>query len=142
MLRTGGWAIVRPDARSFRIALVADALVNPAPGQPDALAVLAAEDWAAMKLPPTWFPLDLAEPLLAQVAEQAEEFARHGYDLVLLSEVDAEGARDGGVFRSALGRALGAVGLPLPPEHTMRGDGAERLRTFLRSRPLPAARIG
>ena len=30
------------DERSYRVALVADRYVNPAPGQPDGLAVLAA----------------------------------------------------------------------------------------------------
>ena len=35
--------------------------------------------WGVMQLPAADYPDEVAAPLLAQVAEQAEEFARHGY---------------------------------------------------------------
>ena len=37
------------DARSFRVALVADEFLNPPPGGLDALAVLERIDWGAMQ---------------------------------------------------------------------------------------------
>ena len=69
------------DARCFRVALVAGELLNPAAGDVDALAVLEQEDWGAIQLPAADYPDEVAGPLLEQVAEQAEEFARHGYRL-------------------------------------------------------------
>ena len=67
------------DTRCFRVALVAGELLNPAAGDVDALAVLEQEEWGAIQLPPADYPDEVAGPLLEQVAEQAEEFARNGY---------------------------------------------------------------
>jgi hypothetical protein len=116
---------VKPDERSFRIALVADRYVNPPPGGPDALAVLARAGWGAMQLPADDYPADIAGRMLAEVCEQVEEFSRHGYDFVLI------GDRDG------LAEALAAAGLAVP-DQTAPADGAELLE-FLSARPAPAA---
>jgi hypothetical protein len=116
---------VKPDQRSFRIALVCDRYVNPAPGGLDALAVLARAGWGAMQLPADDYPAEIAAPVLAEVAEQAEEFSRHGYDFVLI------GARDG------LAEALASAGLDLP-DQIVPADAAE-LAGFLSSRSAPAA---
>jgi hypothetical protein len=113
------------DARSFRVALVADRYVNPPPGGPDGLAAAAEAGWGVLQLPAEDYPARLAGPLLAEVAEQVDEFHRHGYDLVLVGE------RDG------LAEALAGVGLALP-ESINPGSAAE-LSTFLRGRPAPAA---
>ena len=86
------------DERSFRVALVADRFVNPAPGGLDGLAVLAAAGWGVMQLPDDAYPAEVARPLLAQVAEQLEEFSRHGYAFVLIGE------------RAGLAEALAAAG--------------------------------
>jgi len=115
---------VKPDERSFRIALVADRYVNPPPGGLDALAVLAAAGWGAMQLPADDYPADIAARVLAEVTEQAEEFSRHGYDFVLI------GDRDG------LAEALGAAGLAVP-DQIVPSDAAQ-LRDFLAARPAPA----
>jgi hypothetical protein len=111
---------VESDARGSRVAVVADELVNPAPGGVDALAVMEREGWGVVQLPPPWYPDDVAAPLLEQVAEQVEEFARHGYKIVLI------GARQG------LAEALAAVGVPLP-EAIEPGSAAE-LEAFLATR--------
>jgi hypothetical protein len=114
---------VKPDERSFRIALVADRYVNPPPGGLDALAVLAAAGWGAMQLPADDYPDEIAARVLAEVTEQAEEFSRHGYDLVLV------GDRDG------LTEALAAAGLGVPDRIVPSGTAA--LRDFLNARPAP-----
>jgi hypothetical protein len=114
---------VKPDERSFRIALVADRYVNPPPGGLDALAVLAAAGWGAMQLPADDYPDEIAARVLAGVTEQAEEFCRHGYDLVLV------GDRDG------LAEALAAAGLGVP-DRIVPSDAAA-LRDFLNARPAP-----
>jgi len=115
---------VKPDERSFRIALVADRYVNPPPGGLDALAVLAKAGWGAMQLPADDYPADVAARVLAEVTEQAEEFSRHGYDLVLV------GDRDG------LAEALAAAGLGVPDQ--IAPTGAAELLGFLNARPAPA----
>jgi len=116
---------VKPDKRSFRIALVADRYVNPPPGGLDALAVLAEAGWGAMQLPADDYPAEIATRVLAEVTEQAEEFSRHGYDFVLV------GDRDG------LAETLAAAGLGVP-DQIVPSDAAELLG-FLSARPAPAA---
>jgi hypothetical protein len=113
------------DQRSFRVALVADAFVNPAPGTLDAIAVLLDADWGAIQLPSAVYPPAVAAPLLEQVAEQTEEFHRRGYDVVVI------GGHEG------LAEALAAVGVPQPDQ--IDPASAEELRGFLRMRPRPRA---
>jgi hypothetical protein len=108
---------VDADERGFRVALVADEFVNPPPGGFDALAVLELAGWGAIQLPPPWYPDNVAIELLDQVAEHLDEFARHGYDVVLV------GARDG------LAAALDTVGSALPAA-IVPGTAAE-LQAFL-----------
>jgi hypothetical protein len=109
------------DERGFRIALVADELVNPDAGEFDALEVLREEDWGAIQLPPAWYPDDVAAPLLEQIAEHVEEFARHGYQTVLLGD------------RPGLEHALARLGVDLPD--ATRPRSADELREFLQARP-------
>ena len=105
------------DKRGFRVALVAGELLNPAAGELDALAVLEEEGWGAIQLPAAEYPDDVAEPLLEQVAEQAEEFARNGYTLAVIRG------------RAGLGEALVRYGVPAPPASDPAT--ADELRAFL-----------
>ena len=101
------------------MALVTSEL-NPADGGLDALgAVLEREDWGALPAPCGGLPGRGWRFCLDQVAEQAEEFARHGYRLVIV------GAREG------LDEALGRRSLdPLPQSSPATAD---ELRAFLAS---------
>jgi hypothetical protein len=116
---------MKPDERSFRVAFVADRYVNPPPGGVDGLAVLAEAGWGVMQLPAPDYPAEITVRVLAEVAEQAEEFGRHGYGFVLVGDGDG------------LAAALAAVGLAVPDQITP-ADAAE-LRSFLDSRPAPPA---
>jgi hypothetical protein len=110
------------DARGFRVALVAGELLNGTTGV-DALAVLQQEDWGAIQLPAGDYPDEVAAPLLEQVAEQTDEFSRHGYRLAVV----------GG--RSGLAEALAAYGIAELPQIDPASE--DDLRAFLRA--LPAA---
>lgn len=99
--------------------------MNPPPGGLDGLAVLAEAGWGAMQLPADDYPAEIAARVLAEVAEQAEEFSRHGYDFVLV------GGRDG------LAEALAAAGMAVPDQ--IRPASAAELLGFLNARPAPAA---
>ena len=113
------------DKRSYRIAFTADRYVNPGPGGLDGLAVLAQAGWGVIQLPAEDYPAAVADRILAEVAEQAQEFSRHGYEFVVVGENDR------------LAGALAAVGVPVPGQ-VIPGTAAE-LRAFLDGRPLPAA---
>jgi hypothetical protein len=113
------------DERSFRVALVADRYVNPVPGGLDGLAVLAAAGWGVMQLPDDAYPTEVAGLLLAEIAEQVEEFSRHGYLFVLVGE------------RAGLGEALASVGVGLPPRVVPASPG--ELSEFLATQPVPPA---
>ena len=116
---------MKPDERSFRIMLVADRYVNPPPGGLDAVAVAAENGWGVMQLPADDYPPEVAGPLLAEVAEQMEEFSRHGYGFVLIGD------------RAGLPEALAQVGVPLP-DGISPGTAAQ-LAGFLAGRPAPRA---
>jgi hypothetical protein len=113
------------DERSYRVALVADRFVNPAPGGLDGLAVLAAVGWGVMQLPDDAYPAEVARLLLAEIAEQVEEFSRHGYVFVLVGE------------RAGLDEALAAVGAAVPPR--IAPASAAELGKFLAAQPVPPA---
>jgi hypothetical protein len=108
------------DTRGFRVAIVAGELLNPVDGGLDALAICQEEDWGVIQLPAADYPDDVAEPLLDQVAEQMEEFQRHGYTM----------ARIGG--HPGLAQALARYDLPSPPAID-QPQSAEQVRDFLRS---------
>ena len=116
---------MKADERSFRIALVADRFVNPPPGGVDAVDAAAQAGWGVMQLPPDDYPAEVTGPLLAEVAEQVEEFSRHGYAFVVV------GAHPG------LAGALARVGVAAPDQITPAT--AVQLIDFLNGRPAPAA---
>ena len=116
---------MKADERSFRIALVADRFVNPRPGGVDAVAAAAQAGWGVMQLPPDDYPAEVTGPLLAEVAEQVEEFSRHGYAFAVV------GGHPG------LAGALARVGVAVPDQITPAT--AVQLIDFLNGRPAPAA---
>lgn len=115
---------MKPDERSFRVALMADRYVNPGPGDVDGVAAAARAGWGVLQLPPDDYPAELIKLLLFEVAEQCEEFARHGYDLVLVGHCEG------------LAEALARVNLPLPDATTP--ESTAELVGFFSTRPIPA----
>jgi hypothetical protein len=113
------------DERSFRVALVADRYVNPEPGGLDGLAILAAAGWGVMQLPDDAYPAEVARLMLAEIAEEMEEFSRHGYLFVLVGE------------RAGLEEALALVGIAIPPG--IVPASADDLAQFLAAQPVPGA---
>jgi hypothetical protein len=116
------------DARSFRVALVADRFVNPPPGGVDGIAAAVQAGWGVVQLPADDYPANVARRLLYEVAEQSEEFARHGYDIVLVGQ------------REGLADELARVGLAVPDG--INPQSLVQLKEFLDSRPSPEAARG
>jgi hypothetical protein len=113
------------DARSFRVALIADEFVNPDPGGIDGLSVLEGEGWGAIPLPPDSCPNDVATEILEHIGDEVEEFVRNRYDLVLI------GSREG-IEDALMARSISAV-------PTIRPTSTEEIRAFLAGRPSPPA---
>ena len=116
---------MKPDERSFRVAILAEEYVNPPPGGIDGLAAAAQAGWGVMQLPAADYPAQIAGRVLAEVAEQLEEFSRHGYDFVVVGECDG------------LAPALAAAGLAVPDQ--IVPVTAAQLLDFLTARPAVAA---
>jgi hypothetical protein len=117
--------VSRRDKRSFRVALVADRYLNPPPRGLDVIPILLEAEWGVIQLPADVYPREVARPLLEQVAEQTEEFHRHGYDVVVIGR------------RTGLKEALAAAGVPRLDQLVPINAGA--LQAFLRGRPSPRA---
>ena len=80
--------------------------------------MLEEEDWGAIQLPAAEYPDEVAGPLLEQVAEQAEEFARNGYTLAVIRG------------RAGLDEALGPR-TAWRPRPAIDPETADDLRAFL-----------
>ena len=109
------------DARGWRVALVADALIT-APSRhaailPDVLAVLEASGYGLLQLPPPGGH----RLLLAVIAEQVAEYAHHGYAVVALG---IQGEVAGGLHWRALVALLQQHAVASPPRHVIRPQAA------------------
>jgi hypothetical protein len=115
------------DRRSFRVALVADQFLNPPPGGLDVIPTLLEAEWGVIQLPADDYAPEVSRPLLEQVAEQAEEFHRRGYDVVVIGR------------RAGLEEALAKFGLPQFDQ--VDPATARALQAFLLRRPPPKAML-
>jgi len=92
---------VSSDARSRRVAVVADGLLD------SLLDELGAADYGIIQLPPAMLDEPTRDAWIEQVAEHVSEFVRNGYEVVLA---------DDGSAAQALPAALAALDVaPLPP---------------------------
>jgi hypothetical protein len=128
------------DARGWRMALVPDALINPAAPiratLPDVLRVLEANRYGVLQLPPPGGH----SLLLAVIADQVAEYAHHGYAVVA---VGVHGEPGNGLHWRRLAPLLRHRGVePQPPRHLIHPDldataQEQRLAAFLAGYDLP-----
>jgi len=130
---------VTVDVRGWRMALLADALINPSAAAhaalPDVFAVLEAAGYGLLQLPPA----GEHSLLLAVIADQVAEYAHHGYAVVA---VGLRGLPGDGLQWRRLAPLLRHRGVTLPPRHVIRPqiDAAaegRRLAEFLAGYDLP-----
>ena len=126
------------DLRGWRIALIADALLNAEPraSLPDVIAVLEASSYGVLQLPPAGGAHGL---LLAVTADQVAEYAHHGYAVVA---VGLKGQIEFGLHWRRLTSLLRQRNSALPPRHVIApqidaGEEARRLAAFLDSHDIP-----
>jgi hypothetical protein len=130
---------VKDDKRSWRVALVPDALMNPAVCAravlPDVLGVLEASGYGVLQLPPP----GKHSLLLSVTADQIAEYAHHGYAVVAIG---IHGDSRDGLHWRRLAPLLRHRGAALPPRHFIcpeddREVEAKRLAGFLAGYDLP-----
>jgi hypothetical protein len=126
------------DLRGWRIALIADALLNAEPraSLPDVIAVLEASSYGVLQLPPAAGAHGL---LLAVTADQVAEYAHHGYAVVAIG---LKGQVEAGLHWRRLTSLLRQRNTALPPRHVIApkidaGEEARRLAAFLDSHDIP-----
>lgn len=78
------------DARSRRVVVVPDSLLNPPPNSSDQLTMLAAEGFGVMALPPAETPPSVRAELRASIVDQIVTFLDDGYLVVCLRPDDDE----------------------------------------------------
>jgi hypothetical protein len=99
---------MRGDARSRRLVVVPDALLNPPPGSPDHVTALGADGWGVVVLPPPGLAPAARATWLEAVVEEVVTFLDDGYE-VALARVEDEALTE-------LRRALGAAGYEVTRE--------------------------
>jgi hypothetical protein len=100
------------DARSRRVAVVADSLLVPL------LPELQAHGFGAIQLPPDGLDPVIAAEWVEQVAEHVAEFVRNDYEVVLAGD---------GVHDEALVAALDALGVSSLPQYAIQPPSTSRL---------------
>jgi hypothetical protein len=122
------------DVRGWRIALLADALLNPEPraSMPDVLKILEASSYGVLQLPPARGAHGL---LLTVTADQVAEYAHHGYAVVA---VGLKGTVESGLHWRRLTSLLQERNTALPQRHVIASETnsekeAARLASFLAS---------
>jgi hypothetical protein len=127
------------DSRSWRMAVVPDALVNPPhrfrAALRDLLGVLEASGYGMLQLPPP----GEHRLLLAVIADQLAEYLHHGYAVMAIG---VHGIAGNGLHWRRLAPLLRHRGAALPPRHIIRPDGdaaleAQRLAALLAGYDLP-----
>lgn len=100
------------DARSRRVAVVADSLLEPL------LDELGREGFGIIQLPPAGLDPETAVAWLEQTAEHVAEFRRNEYEVVLV---------DDGAHAAELERALSQLGVPPLPQYAIQPPSTSRL---------------
>lgn len=126
------------DRRGWRIALIADMLINPEAGAcaPNVISILEASGYGVLQLPPTGSGHGL---LLAVTADQVAEYAHHGYAIVAIG---FRGEAESGLHWRRLTSLLRQRSCAVPPRHVIAPkldaeEEARRLAAFLVSYDIP-----
>ena len=93
---------MRGDARSRRIAIVTDRILNPRPGEPDTLRRIADDGWGVVALPPDGLDAAAWQAWAAPLVDQVVTFLGDDYEVAICGPESKETER----FRAAL-RAAG-----------------------------------
>jgi hypothetical protein len=83
------------------MVVVADSMLNPAPGEPDRLSRLAEEGWGVVALPPAGLGGADWQAWVEPVVDQVATFLGDGYEVAICGPADDETERFRAALRSA-----------------------------------------
>ena len=76
--------MLHPDPRAYRVALVADAIVNDEHARFDALAMLEAAEFGVVVLPPSDFAMSTIAGIVEYVVDDLVDYRSNGYRVVVI----------------------------------------------------------
>ena len=77
-------AVLHPDPRAYRVALVADAIVNEQHARFDVVAMLEAADFGVVVLPPSDFAISTIAGIVEYVVDDLLDYRSNGYRVVII----------------------------------------------------------
>lgn len=80
--------MLHPDPRAYRVALVADAIVNDGAGGYDVVAALDAEQFGVIVLPPSDFEIATIGSIVEYVVDDLVDYRSKGYAVVVIGSSD------------------------------------------------------
>ena len=126
-----------PDPRAYRVALIADAVVNDEAAGFDALGMLDAADWGIVVLPPSDFPSTTLPSIVEYVVDDLCDYSREGYRVVIVGSSAIEGF---GIWEDLLVAELERRGHPGFERFDVAGATALEFAAFLSARDPSALR--
>ncbi len=96
--------MLHPDPRGYRVALITDAVVNGGATEFDAVALLQANHFGMIVLPPDDFEVPTIAGIVEYVVDDLAEYASQGYRVVIVEASDRPGR---GVWSPVLDPELG-----------------------------------
>ena len=124
-----------PDPRGYRVALVADAIVNEGAAAYDVVSALEAATFGMVVPPPSEFALRTIASTMEYIVDDLADYARQGYRVVVIG---ASSLPQSGYWSELLDTELARRGLPPFDSFDVDAHDATALVTFLDSVP-PAA---
>ena len=100
---------MRGDARSGRVVVVPDVVLNPPEGARDRLGDLAMSGWGVVALPPPHLPAEVTHPLVAAAVDQVIALLDGGYEVALLPSGNDPGMRRFVAALAASGRTVADI---------------------------------
>lgn len=83
--------MLHPDPRAYRVALVADAVINDGAAAFDAMAALEAHQFGIIVLPPSDFTVNSIGSIVEYVVDDLTDYERNGYRVVEIGSSEVAG---------------------------------------------------
>ncbi len=121
------------DARSFKVAVVADYFVNPRgydklPDSSRVFDILRDSGYGIVKMPPIGISAETASAWVTETVDQIQEYTNRGFRVVMIG---AEGLAQGGLWLDSIEGELRARGLVRPPTLILKSDEMTQAMSML-----------
>ncbi|MCX6519341.1 MAG: hypothetical protein NTZ21_01600 [Actinobacteria bacterium] len=117
-----------PDPRGYRVALVADAIVNEGAAEYDVVSALEAATFGMIVPPPSEFTLRTIASTMEYIVDDLADYAKQGYRVVVIG---ASSLPQSGLWSELLDTELARRGLPPFESFDVDSLDADDLARFL-----------